>query len=90
MIQINTGFDREAYFRNVWQNGEHSAYISSNKIETSDPAVTLEISDESMRKLQSEEYRKEYKEEVIRRYNPFETNELEDKGDWIIWIHLLV
>ena len=79
MIQINTEFDREAYFRNVWQNRGHSEHIPSKKMEVPDPAVTLEISDESMRKIQSGECRKEFKEEEIRRYNPFETNELEDE-----------
>ena len=78
MIQINTEFDREAYFRNVWNNKDSTSNMPKEKMTVPDAAATLEISDEAMRKIQSGEYRKEYKEEVICRYNPFETNELED------------
>ena len=79
MIQINSGFNREAYLRGFWENRDHAAYTAKEKMPTPDPAATLEISDEAMMKIQSGEYRKEYNEEVIRRYNPFETNELEDE-----------
>ena len=88
MIQINTEFDREAYFRNVWQNRGHSEHIPSKKMEVPDPAVTLEISDESMRKIQSGECRKEFKEEEIRRYNPLPFSHLRQSPNGYCGRHL--
>lgn len=79
MIQINTEFDRKAYLSNSLKNSNYTAHFLKEEVPTLEPAATLEISEEGLEKIQSGECRKEYKEEELRRYNPFETRELEDE-----------
>ena len=79
MIQINTEFDRRAYLSNSLKYSNYTAKFLKDEVLTLNMGVKLEISEEGMEKIQSGECRKEHKEEELRRYNPFETRELEDE-----------